>query len=77
MRSGEATRRYPGAVTFERIIRGLRIPVATAVSMVADGMTVNEIIEDLPDLSPADVAEAPRYGAETVRERQLPLRPSA
>jgi uncharacterized protein (DUF433 family) len=58
-------------------IRGLRIPVATVVSMVADGMSVAEICADLPDLTPADVAEALRYAAETVRERQLPLRTSA
>lgn len=29
-------------------IRGLRIPVATVVSMVADGMTVEEILTELP-----------------------------
>jgi uncharacterized protein (DUF433 family) len=58
-------------------IRGLRIPVATVVSMVADGMSVEEICGDLPDLIPDDIAEALRYAAETVRERQLPLRPSA
>ncbi|GAA3240740.1 hypothetical protein GCM10017691_43170 [Pseudonocardia petroleophila] len=58
-------------------IRGLRIPVATVVSMIADGMTVEEICTDLPDLSPADVAEALHYAAETVRERRLPLRTPA
>lgn len=58
-------------------IRGLRIPVATVVSMVADGMTVEEICLDLPDLRAEDVAAALRYAAETVRERQLPLRASA
>ena len=58
-------------------IRGLRIPVATVVSMVADGMTTAEVCADLPDLTPDDVAEALRYAAEAVRERQLPLRPSA
>jgi uncharacterized protein (DUF433 family) len=58
-------------------IRGPRIPVATVVSMVADGMTADEIVDDLPDLTPEDVTEALRYAAETVRERQLPLRSSA
>ena len=58
-------------------IRGLRIPVATVVSMLADGMTSAQVCHDLPDLTPADVAEALRFAAETVRERQLPLRPSA
>jgi uncharacterized protein (DUF433 family) len=41
-------------------IRGLRIPVVTVVAMVADGMTVDEILEDLPDLEAEDVAEALR-----------------
>lgn len=58
-------------------IRGLRIPVATVVAMVADGMSVAEIIDELPDLAPDDVAEALRYAAEAVRERELPLRHSA
>lgn len=55
-------------------IRGLRIPVATVVAMVADGMTVEEILADLPDLEEEDVAEALRYAAEAVRERELPIR---
>lgn len=58
-------------------IRGLRIPVATVVAMVADEMTSAEIVAELPDLTAEDVAEALRYAAEAVRERELPLRPGA
>jgi uncharacterized protein (DUF433 family) len=54
-------------------IRGLRIPVATVVGMVADGMTVEEILAALPDLEREDVSEALRYAAEAVRERMLPI----
>jgi uncharacterized protein (DUF433 family) len=54
-------------------IRGLRIPVATVVGMVADGMREKEIIAAYPDLEPEDVREALRYAAEAVRERELPL----
>ena len=54
-------------------IRGLRIPVATVVGMVADGMTHKEILDAYPDLEAADIAEALRFAAEAVRERQLPL----
>jgi uncharacterized protein (DUF433 family) len=73
-------------VAFERItidpavmgglpcIRGLRMPVATVVGMVADGMSVDEILTDFPDLEAEDIAEALRYAAEAVRERELPLR---
>jgi len=76
-------------VAFERItvdpdtmggmpcIRGLRIPVATVVAMVADGLTVAEIVDELPDLTDEDVAEALRYAAEAMRERELALRHSA
>lgn len=58
-------------------IRGLRIPVATVVAMVADGMTTDEILADLTDLEPEDITEALRFAAETVRERELPLRQPA
>jgi uncharacterized protein (DUF433 family) len=54
-------------------IRGLRIPVATVVAMVADGMTEAEILDAYPDLVPEDIREALRYAAEAVRERELPL----
>jgi uncharacterized protein (DUF433 family) len=54
-------------------IRGLRVPVATVVGMVADGITVSEIVDAYPDLEPGDVHEALRYAAEAVRERELPL----
>ena len=58
-------------------IRGMRIPVATVVGMVADGMTTVEILAAYPDLEREDVAEALRYAAEAVQERELPLRPGA
>ena len=54
-------------------IRGLRIPVATVVGMVADGMSEREVLETYPDLEAEDIREALRYAAEAVRERELPL----
>lgn len=54
-------------------IRGLRIPVATVVGMVADGMTEEEILKAFSDLEREDIREALRYAAEAVRERELPL----
>ena len=53
-------------------IRGLRIPVATVVGMVADGMSEGEILRAFPDLGREDIREALRYAAEAVRERELP-----
>lgn len=54
-------------------IRGLRIPVATLVGMIADAMHEDEILQAFPDLERDDIREALRYAAEAVRERELPL----
>ena len=54
-------------------IRGFRIPVSTVVGMVADGMTVEEILKAFPDLEREDIPEALQYAAEAVREREIPL----
>ena len=54
-------------------IRGLRIPVATVVEMVAEGMTEKEIIRAYPDLEQADIREALKFAAEAVQERELPM----
>jgi uncharacterized protein (DUF433 family) len=54
-------------------IRGLRIPVATVVGMVAEGMTEAEILEAYPDLTAEDIYEALQFAAEAVRERTLPF----
>ncbi len=58
-------------------IRGLRVPVATVVGMVAEGMTTEEILEAYPYLERDDIREALEYAAEAVRERELPLRRGA
>lgn len=45
--------------------------MATVVEMVADSMTVEEIVAALADLEPADVAEALHYAAAALEERVL------
>lgn len=45
-------------------IRGLRIPVATVVAMITDGMSADEIVHDLPYLERSDIAAALRLTAE-------------
>lgn len=50
-------------------LRGLRIPVATIVCLVAEGQTVGEILGLYPDLEADDVREALLFAAEAIRER--------
>lgn len=58
-------------------IRGLRIPVATVLRMLAAGMTEQEILAEYPDLEPEDIRESLRYAAASALERELPLPRSA
>lgn len=51
----------------------MRIPVATVVGMVSEGMTDAEILKAYPDLELEDIREALRFAAEAVRERELPV----
>lgn len=63
----------PGQMGGVPSIRGLRIPVATVVGMVADGMSETEILEAYPDLEPADIQDALRFAAASVNQQELPL----
>jgi len=63
----------PGQMGGAPCIRGLRIPVATVVDAVAEGMSEDEILQAYPDLEREDIGEALHYAAEAVRERELPL----
>ena len=54
-------------------IRNLRIPVATVIGMLADGLTETEILGAYPDLETDDIRAALRFAAEALLERQLPV----
>jgi uncharacterized protein (DUF433 family) len=88
LRLGDASRRS-SLVDMDRItidpavmggvpcLRGLRIPVATVVNMVAGGMTAQQIADELPPLEIEDVAAALRFAADAVADREIPLQPTA
>ena len=54
-------------------IRDLRIPVSTVLGQLAAGRQMREILDDFPDLEPADILAALEYAAAAVQERELPL----
>jgi uncharacterized protein (DUF433 family) len=63
----------PNVMSGVPCVRGTRIPVANVVGMVADDMTLAEILADYPQLSAADVQEALRFAAARVAEREIEL----
>lgn len=54
-------------------IRELRIPVATLVGMVAQGMNTRQLLDEYPGLQPEDIEQALRFAAVAVDEREPPI----
>jgi uncharacterized protein (DUF433 family) len=59
------------------VVAGTRIPVATVVGLVANGLTAGEIVADYPQLAVEDVRSCLEYAAQAVDERELPVRLTA
>jgi uncharacterized protein (DUF433 family) len=49
-------------------IRGMRITVSLVLNLLANGMPVDEIIREYPDLEPGDVSEALLYAPALANE---------
>lgn len=54
-------------------VRGLRYPVQSLLELLASGMTIEEILEDYPDLERDDLLAALEFGAKTAGMRPVPL----
>ena len=53
-------------------VRGLRIPVASILSYLSSGMSVEEILEEWPELEREDIYQALGYAALAMEERIVP-----
>jgi uncharacterized protein (DUF433 family) len=58
----------PSILGGKACIRGMRISVSLVVNLVANGMSVQEITDEYPDLEPKDVEQALRYAAWAVED---------
>lgn len=58
-------------------IKGHRIWVSLILDFLASGVTIEEVLEDYPQLEAADIYACIAYGAEMSRERyvDIPLEP--
>jgi uncharacterized protein (DUF433 family) len=54
-------------------IRGLRVPVASILSYLSSGMTVDGILNDWPELEQEDIDRALGYAAWAMEERIVAL----
>ena len=53
------------------IIRGMRISVELIVSLLAQGQTVEELMEDYPDLEPEDIRACLAYAHAVIARDSL------
>ncbi|OHB62904.1 MAG: hypothetical protein A2Y77_10340 [Planctomycetes bacterium RBG_13_62_9] len=63
----------PNVMGGRACIRGMRVTVSLVVNLVANGMTVDEIIKDYPYLEPEDIHQALQYAAWLTEETVHPL----
>jgi len=76
---------YACFMSFERIsidpdrmqglpfIRGTRVTVSAVLGQLAAGRSIDEVIEDYPQLEREDVLGALEYAAAATRDREIPL----
>jgi uncharacterized protein (DUF433 family) len=53
----------PNIMGGQACIRGMRIPVSLIMNLVAHGKSVEEILEEYPDLEPEDIKQVLEYAA--------------
>lgn len=59
----------PQIMAGQACIRGMRMPVSLILNLVANGMTVPEIVTDYPYLEPEDIQQSLQYAAWLAQER--------
>jgi uncharacterized protein (DUF433 family) len=63
----------PAVMGGRACIRGLRITVALVVNLIANRMTIAEILREYPDLEPEDIEQALQYATLLADKELAPL----
>lgn len=66
----------PGMMGGQPCIRSMRVTVGMIVGQIAAGHTPDELLADYPYLEREDIAQALRYAAWRVQEREVELEPA-
>ncbi|HKH45518.1 MAG TPA: DUF433 domain-containing protein [Thermoanaerobaculia bacterium] len=54
-------------------IRGLRFPVSSILAYLSSGMTLEQVLQEWPELEAEDLSQALAYAAAVLEERIVPL----
>lgn len=63
----------PGKRSGKPCIRGMRITVYDVLSYLAAGMTMQEIVEDFPELTENDILACLAYAADTEKRLKIAI----
>lgn len=61
----------PQIMAGQACIRGMRIPISLVINLIANGLSITEIIEDYPYLEPEDIQQSLKYAAWLTQERVI------
>ena len=61
----------PEVMVGKPVIRGLRITVEQALRAIASGVTVEELLEDYPEIEKEDIQASLVYAADLVNEERV------
>lgn len=61
--SNERIEINPNILMGKPVIRGTRIPVHVILNLLAEGYTVDKVIEEYPDITPEDVQATLKYAS--------------
>jgi len=66
----------PNVIGGKPAIRGTRLAVEYMLDLLANGMTISDILQDWPGLAPEDIQACIAYAADAVRlERMITVHP--
>jgi uncharacterized protein (DUF433 family) len=63
----------PGVMGGRACIRGMRITAGMVVGEIGAGTSIEQLLDDYPDLEREDILRALRYAAWRISEHEIPL----
>ena len=67
----------PGKCSGKPCIRGLRMPVQSILSHLSSGMSIEQVLEEWPELEREDIYQALGYAGAVLNEEILLAQPAA
>jgi len=70
-------KRDPAVMAGKPCIRNMRVTVAMIVGQIAEGATIDDLLQEFPYLEREDITQALRYAAYMASGQEIDLSPAA